>query len=140
MVEADRESEALDEAVALAHPDDDASLAQVEVEEATLLAQSELYAEADISGDPLEWLIDSVGAAAEEASQSLTEADPEGLAVADSHTEVTFPLSLTLALGSNGTCPVGVGGTQIVCVLVMSTTNVVVAVMGRSRSSRAASR
>jgi hypothetical protein len=129
----------VDEAVALAHPDDDASLAQAEVEEATLLAQSELDADADVSGDSLEWLMDSVGAA-EEASQSLTEAEPEGLADPDSHTEVKFPLSLALALGSNGTCPVGVGGTQTVCVLVMSTTTVVVAVMGRPRSSRATSR
>lgn len=81
--------------------------------------------------------MDSVGAA-DEASQSLTEADSEALADPDSLIEVTFSLSLALRLGSNGTWPVGVGGTQIVCVLVMSTTTTVVAVIGRPRSSRAA--
>ena len=41
--------------------------------------------------------MDSVGTA-EEASQSLTEADSEALADPDSQTEVTFPLSLAVAL------------------------------------------
>jgi hypothetical protein len=48
------EAAELDEADALADSDEYVSLAQVEVEEATLLAQSELEAEADISGDSLE--------------------------------------------------------------------------------------
>jgi len=41
--------------------------------------------------------MDSVGAA-DDASQSLTEIDSEALADPDSQTEVTFPLSLALAL------------------------------------------
>jgi len=97
--------------VILANSDECVALAQSEVAEAEEDTQSVLEAEADISGsleDP-----DSVGAA-EETSQSLTEADSVGAAEADSHIEVTFPPSLALGIGSNGTCPVGVGGTHTV--------------------------
>ena len=52
--ELETESEELDEAVALADPEEYDSLAQADVEEAILLAQSELEADADISGVSLE--------------------------------------------------------------------------------------
>ena len=94
----------------LANSDECVALAQSEVAEAED-TQSMLEAEADTSGSLEE--ADSVGAA-EETSQSLTEADSVGAAEADSHIEVTFPPSLALGIGSNGTCPVGVGGTHTV--------------------------
>jgi len=52
--ELEAELEELGEAVALAISDEYDSLAQADVEEATLLGQSELEADADISGDSLE--------------------------------------------------------------------------------------
>ena len=52
--ELETESDELDEAVALADADMLVSLAHVDVEEAILLAQSELEADADIPGDSLE--------------------------------------------------------------------------------------
>ena len=52
--ELEAESEELGEAVVLAISDEYDSLAQADVEEAILLAQSELEADADISGDWLE--------------------------------------------------------------------------------------
>ena len=94
----------------LADSEEYVALAQSEIAEAED-TQSVLEAEADISGSLEE--ADSVGAA-EETSQSLTEADSVGAAESDSHTEVTFPLSLALGTGSKGTCPVGVGGTHTV--------------------------
>lgn len=94
----------------LADSEEYVALAQSEVAEAED-TQSMLEAEANTSGSLEE--ADSVGAA-EETSQSLTEADSVGAAVSDSHTEVTFPLSLAPGTGSKGTCPVGVGGTHTV--------------------------
>ena len=52
--ELETESVELGEAVALANSDEYDSLAQADVDEAILLAQSELEADADISGDSLE--------------------------------------------------------------------------------------
>jgi hypothetical protein len=52
--ELETESEELGEAVALAISDEYDSLAQADVEDAILLAQSELEADADISGVSLE--------------------------------------------------------------------------------------
>jgi hypothetical protein len=52
--ELEAESEELGEAVALAISEEYDSLAQADVDEAILLAQSELEADADISGDSLE--------------------------------------------------------------------------------------
>ena len=52
--ELEAELEELGEAVALAISDEYDSLAQADVEESTLLGQSELEADADISGDSLE--------------------------------------------------------------------------------------
>ena len=52
--EAEAESDMLGEAVALDQSDEYVSLAQVDVDEARLLAQSELETEADISGESLE--------------------------------------------------------------------------------------
>lgn len=51
--EAEAESDMLGEAVALDQSDEYVSLAQVDVDEARLLAQSELETEADISGESL---------------------------------------------------------------------------------------
>ena len=52
--EAETESDMLGEAVALDQSDEYVSLAQVDVDEARLLAQLELETEADISGESLE--------------------------------------------------------------------------------------
>jgi hypothetical protein len=52
--ELETESEELGEAVVLAMSEEYDSLAQADVEDAILLAQSELEADADISGDSLE--------------------------------------------------------------------------------------
>lgn len=129
------------EAVPLAMSDEAVSLTHCEVDEveaAILLCQSETEAEDDQESLEKDEA-DSVGSA-EPDSEPEAETDPEAEGETEEESQsVVDDASDDSPVGSKGACPVGVGGTQIVWVVVMSTTTVVVAVIGRPLSSRATS-